>query len=755
MKELLIKIRSLFEGKGFVEATRGAKATGDATAEAGTKSQRAGNQISGSGRAAEQQGRAMGQAARETRQASSAMDEAAQKSRILRALMDSKARVTGMWAGAMASAANALGNLLLRGVSRLTSLLPQAVRELNAKRDALASLEPALRNAGQLTHAYWQELQRLAGEQQRATGIADTTWYKVFETLTQIGGASEQNIGQYTEAVKQLAAVTGTDVENASMLFARAVQGNFEMLSRYGISLRDAADDTEKLNQLMEMLANRGAGVLENRARTLTGAWQILKGEFGDLLANLAQAGTEGGGLQRYLEGWGKAIALLNDRIGDGIPTVSKLTEEIRMQSRSAEELARAQKAAADEIAALEKANQEAIRADDERLRKIEKMKSEEENLARLRRDLAVEQVRADDTLTESDKLARIAAINEEFRAEEINRERAHEQEKIRLRADSAQEAEATARKIREEHASAEAAAEEAAQHHRQQQAITNQRAFLQEQLAQANAARAAMERENQGGLRTRLWDPDEHERLLNLTSDLSQKIAALPDIDTGAETAAAKAGEAADLLSKKLAEQEQQAERLRKLAEEEKEESDRRLEILEQVKAVEEDIARTREESGIENAKRAEQERKAAEEAARLAREEAEAERAAALARQQQCAPKKPMTNAERLRARREDVANRGLDAFGASPEESARAVAEGRGRDPLPGDGAAPAIDRAATATASGAQQTEQAVQALEQAAQAVQQADNRLLAAANAVKSGMSRLEARIEKLESAAG
>lgn len=174
--------------------------------------------------------------------------------------------------GALGTAAGAIG-VAMAGAAKAIHEFAQTEREV-------ASLDAALAQFGQHTEEYRQRLQALAGELQEATAIADDQWLGVLTRLVQFG-ARPETIGMDVEAVKNLAGVVG-DIESATSLYTKALQGNFDALGRYGIKVRE-------IEELQRVAAERGGGQLEARARTLSGLYDRLANSTSDFFEALGQ----------------------------------------------------------------------------------------------------------------------------------------------------------------------------------------------------------------------------------------------------------------------------------------------------------------------------------------------------------------------------------------------------------------------------------------------------------------------------------
>jgi len=182
----------------------------------------------------------------------------------------------------------ALQRLTLAGAAAGAAIVlaKEAVEAFAEKQHAIVSLDAALANQGQLVDSVREKYQGLADDLERLTNIDDSNWVNALATLSKFD-ADPARIEEYANAVKNLAGFMGGDLQSAAFLFGKALQGHYEMLGRYGIEVSEAGTKTEKLNELMEQLAQRGGGQLEARAKSLTGGFAGVKIAVGNLLEGL------------------------------------------------------------------------------------------------------------------------------------------------------------------------------------------------------------------------------------------------------------------------------------------------------------------------------------------------------------------------------------------------------------------------------------------------------------------------------------
>jgi hypothetical protein len=323
---------------------------------------------------------------------------------------------------------------ILGAVAGAAKVAASGVREFAEAQDRVARLDAALAQTGQLTEAYREKLQELADEMQKTTGVADDEWLGVLTRLTQFG-ADQTNIDKFSEAVKNLAGIMGGDVQGAAVAMSKAMQGSFEMFSRYGIVLDENASKTEKLEQLMGTLAQRGGGQLEASTKTLNGQFKQVKLSTEDALKGFGGMIASTGFLQRGLEMAGNAAEWWSDLLSRTIPKVDGLENASSKTTQSIEGQTDATKKAADETerfkTAMSQAADEATKLDSiekERMSHEDKM----DNLAK-RQEMAVVKAKlksgAIDDLT---AVGLEASIEAKYATRKFGRQQAYDETKAK-----------------------------------------------------------------------------------------------------------------------------------------------------------------------------------------------------------------------------------------------------------------------------------------------------------------------------------
>lgn len=272
-------------------------------------------------------------------------------------------------------------------VAGAIKLAHTALEEYAQQEDAVASVNAALAQNQILSKENSEAYQELANSLQDVTAIADEKWLAVLARLTQFG-AKPENIENYSEAVKNLAGVIGGDISTAGELFSKALQGNFTMLSRYGIHVEEAGTQTEKLEKLMAELAQRGGGQLEARAQTLNGKMAGLKNSFMDALKGLGGWIASTGVAQTVTQGLTDTFSYYAEALHRVVPIQHGLENAIQTTNQAMAESPEEIKRYTDALAEHFKKLGTELDADIARLRLIEQLTNQMED-AKLAKDIA------------------------------------------------------------------------------------------------------------------------------------------------------------------------------------------------------------------------------------------------------------------------------------------------------------------------------------------------------------------------------
>ncbi len=215
----------------------------------------------------------------------------------------------------------------------------KALRAFSQQELSETDLDSALAVTGQLTERYRLQLQDLASEYQALTAIGDDAWLSSMAMLTRFG-ASAANIEDVAEAVKNLAGLLQGNLSAATMLIQRALEGQFEMFTRYGIQFQKTGDQAKDLANLFQLLAEKGGGLMEARAKTLTGMFTNLGNSLGDVREAMGRVISNTGAAQAAMGGLTKILRNVEAAIDPVHKVVEGLTLQLPDLSREARDAA-------------------------------------------------------------------------------------------------------------------------------------------------------------------------------------------------------------------------------------------------------------------------------------------------------------------------------------------------------------------------------------------------------------------------------
>lgn len=216
---------------------------------------------------------------------------------------------TAVVAGAAAAAA---------AMAALAFELVKATQAANVQEEAEVKLSVALRSVGKASRETLDGLKAHASALQNVTKFGDETIIGVQALLVQLGRLTDTSqIERATEATLQFAAATGTDLQAAALLVAKAAQGQTASLSRYGLILREGIPPQEKFTELLSLMEQNFGGTAEALGATFQGRMQQSKNAFGDMQEQIGFTITQSEAMQEILRTLTRAFEEVGGFVAD------------------------------------------------------------------------------------------------------------------------------------------------------------------------------------------------------------------------------------------------------------------------------------------------------------------------------------------------------------------------------------------------------------------------------------------------------
>lgn len=186
------------------------------------------------------------------------------------------ANVAKIAAATAAAAAAAIGLVFKKGID-------EAIKQ----EDAVNRLNFALQSTGQFSVKASEDLQKFASQLQQTSKFGDDAVLSAAGLIQQLTALDTQGLKRATQASADLAAALRIDLESASSLVAKAIEGNTGALGRYGLKVQAGASETENLANVLGAIESKFGGSAQSQINTYSGAVAQLSNSFGDLFEEL------------------------------------------------------------------------------------------------------------------------------------------------------------------------------------------------------------------------------------------------------------------------------------------------------------------------------------------------------------------------------------------------------------------------------------------------------------------------------------
>lgn len=175
------------------------------------------------------------------------------------------------------------------GLAVMTAALGVASRAAAVQEAAEAKVAASLRLVGDASRASAQSVFAMASALQSVTTVGDEALLPIVALGANLSKLGAKDMKVLTVAAIGLAQVIGKDVQTAMTLLARAVQGQFDLFSRYGIAIDATATEQEKLDSVMRASV-AGFALARAEATTTMGKFESFKNVIGDALEKVGKA---------------------------------------------------------------------------------------------------------------------------------------------------------------------------------------------------------------------------------------------------------------------------------------------------------------------------------------------------------------------------------------------------------------------------------------------------------------------------------
>ncbi len=219
------------------------------------------------------------------------------------------------WQSSLASMTGFLGssvvtgafNLLKDGVKFLADELLKGAESAIAEEKALTKLANSLALTGQFTDSAIKDLTDFASAMEKSTGVADDVIASNLAVLSSLTKLDSQGLQQAQSAALDLASVLNVDLNTATTLVAKGINGNVGAFSKYGFEVDASTTKTEGLANVLKGLSGI-QGSASGAMKTFDGQLLNVKNSYGNLLEQYSLAIIKNLAFTRALEALSGAL---------------------------------------------------------------------------------------------------------------------------------------------------------------------------------------------------------------------------------------------------------------------------------------------------------------------------------------------------------------------------------------------------------------------------------------------------------------
>lgn len=175
------------------------------------------------------------------------------------------------------------GLIIKASLQQLADVFAAPLRPIAALEDSINKFNTAMASIGKSSPQATREALAFADSLQQVTTFSDDAILTVQALVAQIGQVGGDTLQRATRAALDLAAAVNTDLRTAAVALGKAVGGNTDTLSEYGIVVGANIPRTERFAAAIEKVERTFGGAAQGTFSTLTGSLEQLRNEWNSL----------------------------------------------------------------------------------------------------------------------------------------------------------------------------------------------------------------------------------------------------------------------------------------------------------------------------------------------------------------------------------------------------------------------------------------------------------------------------------------
>ncbi len=219
----------------------------------------------------------------------------------IKSFSDNSTKNLTFFESALASMAGFLGSNVVTGAfNKLQDAAAFAFAQLAEGADAamkeelaLTRLSNSLAQSGNYSQKAAQDLAAFTSAMEEQTGVGDDVVASNLAVLSSITKLDSEGLQKAQKAALDMSAALGIDLDSATRLVAKGIEGNVEAFKRYGISIEEGSSKAQNFTNVVTALNGQFGGAAAGNMKTFQGSVTGLNNAWGNLTEEFAKTITQ------------------------------------------------------------------------------------------------------------------------------------------------------------------------------------------------------------------------------------------------------------------------------------------------------------------------------------------------------------------------------------------------------------------------------------------------------------------------------
>lgn len=249
-------------------------------------------------------------------------DSASKMEKAIKEFSENSAKNTSFFQKSMATMTGFLAsqavlgafNMVKDAAAGMANLFIEGGKAAAEEEKQLVRLANSLALSGNFSSAAQKSLEDYTSEMMALTGVADDAIASNLAFLSSITKLDAEGLKKAQTAALDLSAAIGVDLDTATKMVAKGIEGNVTAFQKYGIEIEKSSDKTQQFNNVVNALST---GAAAGQMKTFAGAVTGLQNNFGELFEAISRNFTSNPVIIAVVNEMSKVFAELKNVIGD------------------------------------------------------------------------------------------------------------------------------------------------------------------------------------------------------------------------------------------------------------------------------------------------------------------------------------------------------------------------------------------------------------------------------------------------------